>query len=108
VEKLKTIAVRQGFSNRIRWLGHCSNLEDYYAAADVFCQPNQGPEPFGMVFIESQAMGCPVITTAMGGALEAVEDNGINTLLAKPCPDLLAQALEKHLLMSATARHAVP
>ena len=106
VEKLKTIAVKQGFSDRIRWLGHCSNMENYYAAADVFCQPNQGPEPFGMVFIEAQAMGCPVITTAMGGALEAVEDNGINTLLVKPCPDLLAQALEKHLLMP--CRYAIP
>jgi len=106
VEKLKTMAIREGFSNRIRWLGHCSNMENYYAAADVFCQPNQGPEPFGMVFIESQALGCPVITTAMGGALESVEDNGINTLLAKPCPDLLAKALEKHLLIP--GGHAAP
>jgi len=51
-------------------------------------------------------LGCPVITTAMGGALESVEDNGINTLLAKPCPDLLAKALEKHLLIP--GGHAAP
>ena len=105
LEELKTLAKEVGVSDKIRWLGQRSDALELMATADLFCHPNQGPEPFGVVFLEAQAMGCPVITTAMGGALEAVEDNGINTLLAKPCPDLLAQALEKHLLMP--ARHTV-
>jgi glycosyltransferase involved in cell wall biosynthesis len=105
LEELQTLAKEVGVSDKIRWLGQRSDALEMMATADLFCHPNQGPEPFGVVFLEAQSMGCPVITTAMGGALEAVEDNGINTLLAKPCPDLLAQALEKHLLMP--GRHAV-
>lgn len=105
LEELQTLARKVGVSDKIRWLGQRSDALELMAAADLFCHPNQGPEPFGIVFLEAQAMGCPVITTAIGGALEAVENNGINTLLAKPCPDLLAQALEKHLLVP--NRHAV-
>ena len=105
LEELQTLAKEVGVSDKIRWLGQRSDALELMATADLFCHPNQGPEPFGIVFLEAQAMGCPVITTAMGGALEAVEDNGINILLAKPCPDLLAQALEKHLLMP--GRYAV-
>ena len=103
--ELRGIAHGLGIGDRIQWLGHVKDMDGHFAAADVYCQPNVLPESFGLTFIEAQAMGCPVITTAMGGALEAVEDNGINTLLAKPCPDLLAQALEKHLLMP--GRYAV-
>ncbi len=106
LEELQTLAKEVGVSDKIRWLGHRPDALELMATADLFCHPNQGPEPFGIVFLEAQSVGCPVITTAMGGALEAVEDNGINILLAKPCPDLLAQALEKQLLMP--GRHAVP
>ena len=106
LEKLQALAKKVGVAEKIRWLGQRSDVLELMAMADLFCHPNQGPEPFGVVFLEAQAMGCPVITTAIGGALEAVEDVGINTLLAKPCPDLLAQTLEKHLLMP--GRHAAP
>jgi glycosyltransferase involved in cell wall biosynthesis len=41
-------------------------------AADIFCQPNAGPEPFGIVFIEALAAGLPVVATKMGGAVEIV------------------------------------
>jgi len=105
LEKLQGLAKKVGVAEKIRWLGQRSDVLELMATADFFCQPNQGPEPFGVVFLEAQAMGCPVITTAIGGGLEAVEDNGTNTLLAKPCPDLLVQALEKHLLMP--SRHDV-
>ena len=94
-----------GIGDRIKWLGHVEDMTGLFAAVDVYCQPNTSPESFGHTFIEAQSMECPVITTAMHGALETVEDNGINTLLVNPCPDLLAQALEKHLLMP--GRYAV-
>lgn len=105
LNELKKIANRVGVGSRIRWLGHVEDMHGHFSAADVYCQPNRLPESFGITFVEAQSMGCPVITTGFGGALEVVEDNGINTLLAKPCPDFLAKALVKHLLIH--GRHAV-
>jgi glycosyltransferase involved in cell wall biosynthesis len=45
------------------------------AAADIFSQPNLGAEPFGIVFIEGLAAGLPVVTTAMGGPKEIIDES---------------------------------
>ena len=37
-------------------------------------QPNTGAEPFGISFIEALYAGLPVVTTAIGGAMEIVDD----------------------------------
>jgi glycosyltransferase involved in cell wall biosynthesis len=44
------------------------------AAADVYCQPNTGPEPFGIAFVEALLAGLPVVTSALGGALEIIDE----------------------------------
>ena len=62
------------------------------AAADVLCQPNTGPEPFGVAFVEALYAGRPVVTSRLGGAIEIVAaDCG---LLVEPAdPAALAAAL---------------
>ncbi len=48
------------------------------AAADLYCQPNLGPEPFGIAFVEALYAGLPVVSTRLGGAAEIVnEDCGV-------------------------------
>lgn len=96
-KKLKFISNNLGISSRLRWLGHIDHMEDYYAGADVYCQPNISPESFGMTFVEAQAMRCPVITTAFGGALETVEKGEPNFLLDKPSPERVQIALKSLL-----------
>jgi glycosyltransferase involved in cell wall biosynthesis len=64
-----------GIPDRVRFLGQRSDVPRLLAAADIFCQPNQGPEPFGIVFVEALWAGRPVVTTAMGGALEIVDES---------------------------------
>jgi glycosyltransferase involved in cell wall biosynthesis len=73
VRRLQQTAAKLGISERVRFLGSRSDIPDLLAAADVFCQPNQRPEPFGIVFIEALLAGLPVIATAMGGAQEIVD-----------------------------------
>lgn len=50
-----------------------------------------------MVFVEAQLAGCSVITTGMGGALEAIEKNDNNIFLDGPDVSLLVDALTNRL-----------
>jgi glycosyltransferase involved in cell wall biosynthesis len=44
------------------------------AAADIYCQPNTGPEPFGIALVEALNAGLPVVTSDLGGAREIVTE----------------------------------
>ena len=60
-------------SQRVSFIGHQDDMETALAArGDVYCQPNETPEPFGMVFVEAMYAGKPVVGRALGGALEIV------------------------------------
>ena len=61
-----------GLSQRVTFIGHRDDMETVLAACDVYCQPNETPEPFGMVFVEAMYAGKPVVGRALGGAAEIV------------------------------------
>ena len=71
--ELKELAATLGIAARVRFLGERSDVPELLAAADVFCQPNATPDAFGLAFVEALAAGLPVLTTAIGGALEVVD-----------------------------------
>ncbi len=75
LETLQTDAVRLGIGERVKFLGQRSDIARLLAAADVFCQPNTGPEPFGIVFVEALYAGLPVVTSDIGGAREVVDES---------------------------------
>jgi glycosyltransferase involved in cell wall biosynthesis len=75
VGALRAAADRLGVADRVRFLGERRDVRQLLAAADIHCQANLGPEPFGITFIEALAAGLPVVTTAMGGAPEIVDDS---------------------------------
>jgi len=54
-------------------------LPDYYRAADLVCVPSYS-ESFGLVALEAQACGTPVIASAVGGLRTAIAD-GISGVL---------------------------
>jgi len=89
---LRRLASRLGISHRVRFLGSRPDVSKLLSAADIYCQPNSRPEPFGIAFVEALRAGLPVVTTALGGALEVVDHScGIPIPLGDPFS--LARAL---------------
>jgi glycosyltransferase involved in cell wall biosynthesis len=87
-------ATRLGLRSRVRFLGERRDVPSVMAAADVFCQPNDAPEPFGIVLAEALLSGLPVVTAAMGGARELI-DQTCGRLVAARDPVALAHALRE-------------
>jgi glycosyltransferase involved in cell wall biosynthesis len=63
-----------GVDDRTRWLGQRDDVPQLLQAADIYCQPNLAAEPFGVVFVEALRAGLPVVTSALGGAPEIVDE----------------------------------
>jgi glycosyltransferase involved in cell wall biosynthesis len=71
-ERLKARTKALAIAERVRFLGERRDVPRLSAAADLACQANVGPEPFGLCFVEALAAGMPVVTSGIGGALEIV------------------------------------
>jgi glycosyltransferase involved in cell wall biosynthesis len=71
-DEMRALAARLGIAERVRWLGERADVPRLLAAADVLCQTNLGPEPFGITFVEAMYARLPVIGAALGGAREIV------------------------------------
>jgi len=71
--RLEARATELGIGDRVRFCGERADVPELLRAADIFCQPNTRPEPFGIVFVEALAAGLPVVTTGLGGAAEVVD-----------------------------------
>jgi glycosyltransferase involved in cell wall biosynthesis len=92
--QLMRLAEELGIGDRVRFLGQRSDVPDLLAAADIFCQPNQTPEPFGIAFVEALWAGRPVIAAALGGALEII-DESCGVLIPPGDVDRLADSLQR-------------
>lgn len=92
LDELHAAARAAGINDRVRFLGQRSDVARLLAAADIHCQPNTGPEPFGIAFVEALDAGLPVVTTRLGGAAEIVTD-ACGILVDPDDPAALAAAL---------------
>jgi glycosyltransferase involved in cell wall biosynthesis len=75
LDSIRKASVQARIDDRIRWVGPRADVPRLLAAADIYCQANSRPEPFGIVFVEALAAGIPVVTTSLGGAREIVDES---------------------------------
>jgi len=68
-------------------------IRDLYRRASVVLMP--GEEDFGIVHVEAQACGTPVVALARGGALETVVDGTTGTLVADDSAEAFAAAIRR-------------
>jgi len=80
-ESLKTLALELGVSQNVIFEDNVSDkkLNNYYGDCDVFILPNKfilpnDIEGFGIVFLEANSYGKPVIGGKNGGVMEAIQN----------------------------------
>ncbi|MEJ5989473.1 glycosyltransferase [Ramlibacter sp. PS3R-8] len=97
----------------VEWLGARSSVEvrDQIHRARVFCLPsvtasNGDAEGFGLVLLEAQACGVPVVTSALGGATEGLLEGRTGYGVPEGDVDALAAKLLRFLEDDAFANSA--
>jgi len=107
--------IRAGqLEGRVRLVGHLDDMPAGLATAHVALLVSVEPEGFGRVAIEAQAMGCPVIVSAIGALPEAVRaeptvgaQQATGWLVKPGDAAALAEAIRQALALPEAARRAM-
>jgi D-inositol-3-phosphate glycosyltransferase len=97
-ERLKAIAVELGVRDRVDFVGSVAHheLPYFYAAADVCVMPSYS-ESFGLVALEAQACGRPVVASGVSGLRSVVRDEVSGYLIDDHDPAMYAERIGRLL-----------
>jgi glycosyltransferase involved in cell wall biosynthesis len=94
---LAALSETMGLQQRVRFLGLQSQVEPYMQAADAFVCPSLWAEAAGLVNIEAQACGLPVLGSRLGGIPEYVVDGQTGFLFPAGDAEALAHSVRRLL-----------
>jgi len=110
-ERLERLAQTTGVADRVVFTGPVAHAETpaYYRASDVFVMANRelangDVEGFGLVFLEANACGLPVIGGRSGGTSDAIRHGETGWLVDPNDTGELAEKITQLLSDSALAR----
>jgi D-inositol-3-phosphate glycosyltransferase len=97
-ERLKAVASALGVRDRVDFLGSVAHheLPYFYAAADVCVMPSYS-ESFGLVALEAQACGRPVVASGVSGLRSVVRDEVSGYLIDAHDPAIYAERIGRLL-----------
>ena len=106
VERYRELAASEGIGGCTRFLGPRppEELVSIYQAADIVAVPSYN-ESFGLVAVEAQAAGTPVVAARVGGLPLAVADGETGLLVNGHSTEAWAEALEQLLIDDPTRIH---
>lgn len=103
-ERLEALALERKVADAVRFHGELTDRElvQCYQQCDVFALPNREVngdfEGFGMVLVEAQACGKPVLAGSSGGTRETMEAGRTGEIGDCSATDFLVEALGRLLL----------
>jgi D-inositol-3-phosphate glycosyltransferase len=97
-ERLKAVASSLGVRDRVDFLGSVAHheLPYFYAAADALVMPSYS-ESFGLVALEAQACGRPVVASGVSGLRSVVRDEVSGYLIDDHDPAIYAERIGRLL-----------
>jgi glycosyltransferase involved in cell wall biosynthesis len=105
-EHCEGISRRYGIADRVRFLGHQSDVAQVLSAADVAVLPSLSGEAFPRAVIEAMAVGRPVVATDVGGTREAILEGVTGFVVPPGDPEALADRIDR-LMGDAAMRAAM-
>jgi phosphatidylinositol alpha-1,6-mannosyltransferase len=99
LESLKALSNKLGLADYVTFLGRVTDhhLLQLYQGASLFVLPAKSSavdvEGFGIVYLEANAAGVPVLCSAEGGALDGVVDGQTGIVLTSSEPDGIAEGI---------------
>jgi glycosyltransferase involved in cell wall biosynthesis len=72
-QELEQHVADAGLQSTVSLLGQRSDVHRLMALADIYCQPNSAPEPFGIAIAEAMRSGLPCVVSNTGGSAELVD-----------------------------------
>lgn len=102
---MQTLASSLGLDERVRFLGFVPQgdiLRGLYERADLFVFPSH-TEALPLVLLEAMAAGLPIVTTAVGGIPDLVQDR-VNGLLVPPSSPVAIASAVATLVRDAAVR----
>ncbi len=95
-EELETKARQLGISERVTFAGQKTpeEMPNYFGAADVMCLPSER-EGWANVMLEALACGAPVVSRAVDGAMELLQETPYGELVEGSDPAGYAEAIAK-------------
>jgi glycosyltransferase involved in cell wall biosynthesis len=85
-------AVAAAESSGVRFVGNCRNVEDLYAASDIYVLASHR-EGFPRSAMEAAAMGLPIVATDIRGCRQVVEHGGTGLLVPARDTEALADSV---------------
>jgi glycosyltransferase involved in cell wall biosynthesis len=95
-EALEALAAERGIADRVRFLGRREDVPQLLAACDVFALPSLY-EGSSLAVLEAMAAGIPIVSSAIGGTDELIEDGRSGLLVAPGDAEGLAAALRRFI-----------
>jgi len=112
--ELRKQAAELGIESHVRWLGFVSeeDLPHVYRASDLFVlctrdvPEERAVEGFGLVFLEAQSCGTPVVGTRTGGIPAAIRDGEGGWLIEQNDSQTLTDIIRQLVHSPESFRHA--
>lgn len=89
---LRQLTRELGIADNVHITGRVPDIEDYYAAGDVFVFPSIR-ESFGIVLLEAMAAKLPIVATDIPGPQEVVADGEVGLLVPHGKSEPLAEGM---------------
>jgi glycosyltransferase involved in cell wall biosynthesis len=94
-----------GLHGSISLLGEREDVQKLMALADIYCQPNSSPEPFGIAIAEAMRSGLPCVVSNTGGSAELADVD--SAFLTTPGDPFDVAAAIARLAADADLRHTM-